>query len=137
MNGIHLTRVIDTIIIHHSATPPDMNIGAEKIRDWHIERGFNDIGYHEVIRPDGRIEAGRNRNEPGAHCKGHNRNSVGICMVGDGRAGFTDAQYAALGGLLRFYRRLIPDVQIAVHRDYAETICPGMSKNELLEKVRL
>ena len=134
---IHLTRVIDTVIIHHSATPPDMDVGVEEFRSWHVKRGYSDVGYHEVIRIDGRIEAGRDRNEEGAHCKGKNRHTIGICLVGDGRCGFTDAQHNSLGALLRHYRRLIIDVKIGVHNDYAATICPGMSRGELLAKVRL
>ena len=134
---IHLTRAIETIILHHSATPPTMDIGAEEIREWHLERGFSDIGYHEVIRIDGQIEAGRDRNVEGAHCLGHNQHTIGICLVGDGRCGFTEAQYNSLGALLRFYRRMIPEVKIGAHNDFADTICPGMPRSELLAKVRL
>ena len=75
-------REINTFIIHCSDTYPDMDIGVEEIRRWHKERGWSDIGYHYVIRRNGKIEEGRNDGIVGAHAKGMNENSLGICMVG-------------------------------------------------------
>ena len=50
----------DTVVIHCADTPEDMDIGAEKIREWHTkERGWDDIGYHWVIRRDGTLDPGR------------------------------------------------------------------------------
>jgi len=67
----------------------------EAIDRWHKERGFNCIGYHYVIcngftRPDGiyraswdgQIEIGRPLNQAGSHVFGHNRHSIGICLIG-------------------------------------------------------
>lgn len=75
-------RPIDTIIIHCSATKPSMDIGAEEIDDWHRARGWAQIGYHYVIRRDGTIEKGRPEHIIGAHVKGHNIGSIGVCYVG-------------------------------------------------------
>ena len=48
----------DTIVIHCSRTP-DMDIGVEKIKHWHVvDNGWDDIGYHYVIK-DGTLEVGR------------------------------------------------------------------------------
>ena len=75
-------RNIDLIVIHCSATPPDMDIGAAEIRKWHTDKGWNDIGYHLVIRRDGTLEMGRPFSVVGAHAKGHNANSIGVAMIG-------------------------------------------------------
>ena len=75
-------RPIDTIIIHCSATKPSMDIGAEEIDDWHRARGWAQIGYHYVIRRDGAIEHGRPVEVMGAHVKGHNTGSIGVCYIG-------------------------------------------------------
>mgnify|MGYP001441377098 CR=1 FL=1 len=73
----------DYIVVHCSATKPSMDIGSEKIRDWHVnERGWRDIGYHKVIRRNGEIEDGRDIRDSGAHAAGYNSKSVGVCMVG-------------------------------------------------------
>lgn len=53
------------------------------IRGWHLDRGFADIGYHKVIRRDGTIENGRDTHLIGAHARGKNRDSLGICLEGN------------------------------------------------------
>lgn len=76
-------RNINEIIIHCSATVEGKDITANDIKLWHVrDRKFVDIGYHYVIRLDGTIERGRPIEQVGAHCKGHNANSIGICYVG-------------------------------------------------------
>tara|TARA_R110000803_G_scaffold84087_2_gene150251 strand:+ start:6773 stop:7246 length:474 start_codon:yes stop_codon:yes gene_type:complete len=76
-------RDINKIIVHCSATYPDQNAGVDTIRKWHVEeRGWDDIGYHYVIRRDGTVEEGRPIIKAGAHCRGQNKNSVGVCLEG-------------------------------------------------------
>ena len=76
-------REINRIILHCSATPEGEHISTETIRDWHVnKRGWSDIGYHFVVLLDGTIEAGRPLDRVGAHTKGHNEDSIGICIVG-------------------------------------------------------
>jgi N-acetylmuramoyl-L-alanine amidase len=77
------------VIIHCAATPDykpankDFDcFGAEDIDLWHRERGFVCIGYHWVIRRTGVIEKGRKENEIGAHTRGRNINTIGICYIG-------------------------------------------------------
>ncbi len=71
------------VILHCSATPDKGDfIGLEQIKEWHLERGWRDVGYHYIIRRSGLIEFGRPEDQQGAHTKGHNRNSLGICLVG-------------------------------------------------------
>ena len=73
-------RKINKIFIHHSAS----TFGDVEIIDkWHKERGFDEIGYHFVILTNGFIEFGRDLNKVGAHVKGHNTGSIGICMIHD------------------------------------------------------
>lgn len=80
-----MMRQINTIVIHGAWTKPGVDVGAKEIREWHHDRGFSDIGYHFVIRRDGTQEDGRSVEKPGAHVKGKNSDSIGICLVG-GRA---------------------------------------------------
>ena len=76
-------RQIDEIIVHCSATREGRDFSAADIRRWHVaDRHFSDIGYHFVVRIDGSIEAGRPLRRPGAHCRAHNRRSVGVCYIG-------------------------------------------------------
>ena len=75
-------RTIKEIIIHCADTPEGRDDKAADIDRWHKQRGFDRIGYHYVIDLDGTIEAGRDPDCIGAHCKGHNTNSIGICYIG-------------------------------------------------------
>ena len=72
----------DFIVIHCSATKPSMNIDADTIDSWHRKRGFFSVGYHFVLKRDGTREIGRHIDEVGAHAKGFNHRSIGICLVG-------------------------------------------------------
>ena len=49
-----------------------MDYTAADIDKWHRQRGFRKIGYHFVIKLDGKIEKGREENEMRAHCLGEN-----------------------------------------------------------------
>ena len=76
-------RNINEIIVHCSATREGQDIPVETIRDWHVNgRGWSDIGYHFYIDIKGEIHKGRDIARIGAHCSGHNRNSIGICYCG-------------------------------------------------------
>ena len=76
-------RNIKEIIIHCSATREGQDISVDTIRKWHVEgRGWSDIGYHFYIDINGDIQKGRDIAKIGAHCSGHNRNSIGICYCG-------------------------------------------------------
>lgn len=130
-------RQIKQIIIHCSATPEGKNIGATTIRGWHKERGFTDIGYHYVIRLDGTIEQGRPIEQIGAHCQGHNRNSIGICYIGglsqkrqpkDTR---TIAQRQAMKQLIQELQEQFPEVTIHGHREFAAKACPCFDIEDL------
>ena len=55
-------KTTDTIVIHCTQTPDTMDIGADEIKKWHKNRGFDTIGYHFVIRRDGHVEKGRDIN---------------------------------------------------------------------------
>lgn len=126
-------RNIDTIFIHCSATRPSQDIGAEVIKSWHLDRGWSDIGYHYVIRRDGEIETGRAEELPGAHAKGHNQNSLGICVVGgidssgSPDSNFTRAQWHSLEELVK---RLTgptgpaPGANVRGHREVSHKACP-------------
>lgn len=96
----------DLLVVHCAATKASMDIGVREIRMWHVQQGWLDCGYHFIIRRDGTIEEGRPHDVIGSHVKGRNHDSLGICLAGgiDDKGkpqdNFTDAQKAALQGLL-------------------------------------
>ena len=119
------------IIVHCTATPAGRDVTAADVDLWHRRRGFDSIGYHYLVRLDGRIEPGRPESAVGAHCLGHNAHSIGVCYVGgcDERMQPADTrtpmQRRALLRLLSELRNRYPDAQIRGHRDFAAKACPS------------
>lgn len=72
---------IKYIVVHCSATKPVQDIGRKEIDIMHKERGFDEVGYHFIIRQNGVIESGRSLDKVGAHASGHNSHSWGESMV--------------------------------------------------------
>lgn len=133
-------RQINSIFVHCSATKPSQEVDVEVIRGWHLTRGFSDVGYHYVITRTGEVQRGREDEVIGAHAKGHNANSIGICLVGglneNGKpdANFTFAQYRALKYLISdLQQQYGTDLEIKGHRDVANKACPCFDINALME----
>lgn len=106
-------RKIDTIVIHCSATESG---NRALFKMWHKKRGFDDIGYHFIIKnsyptklswklkmpdfsSDGRVEKGRPIEKAGAHVRLHNDYTIGVCLVGDRT--FTGRQFESLKKLVK------------------------------------
>lgn len=125
-------RKINEIIVHCTATPEGKNFKAADIDRWHKQRGWDEIGYHHVVDLDGTVEPGRPESKQGAHCLGHNANSIGVVYVGglasDGKTPKdtrTPQQKAALVKLLTELKQRYPDATIHGHRDFAAKACPS------------
>lgn len=123
-------RKINEIIIHCTATPEGREVSVKEIDRWHRNRGFDGIGYHYIIHLDGSVEAGRPVDRVGAHCLGHNHNSIGVCYVGgvdkemkpkDTR---TEAQKHAVKELVSKLCMLYPGCTIHGHNEFAKKACP-------------
>ena len=130
-------RKITEIIVHCTATPEGRDYTVEQIRQAHLSRGFNDIGYHYVIYRNGDIVVGRVE-KIGAHCLNHNANSIGVCYVGgvaaDGKTPKdtrTPAQRTALRRLVKHLRTLFPCATVHGHYEFANKACPSFKIQDL------
>lgn len=135
---------VDYLVVHCSASPPDMDIGLEEITRWHRERNFFTVGYHYIIRRDGTLEHGRDHTVPGAHARGFNHVSLAICLVGGVRVegkrnpkkvpedNFTAEQKDALEALLRYLKKHHPEAKVLGHRDLPRVnkACPSFDVRE-------
>lgn len=135
-------RTITEIIVHCTATPEGKDYTVDDIRRWHKEQGWSDIGYHYVIYRDGSIHEGRDVKYSGAHCTGHNANSIGVVYVGgvskDGKTAKdtrTKAQKRALLQVMRTLRAAYPSARIYGHRDFAKKECPSFDAKEEYKSV--
>jgi len=127
-------KAVDYIVIHCSATKEDQNFNVEDIRRWHRQRGWMDVGYHFVITRDGEVQTGRPHDVPGAHARGFNHVSLGICLIGgvesDGKtpeSNYTAFQWKELERLVADLLKLHPDAKVLGHRDLPNVnkACPS------------
>ena len=131
---------VHEVILHTSATPGNWHTGksvqdmVDAIRRWHVvDNGWSDIGYHRVVAPDGSIGIGRSLYKTGAHVRGRNRGTVGICMVPSVTHNgiktfdtyFTEAQRQAVKAYLKDLMELTEITKVSGHNDYANKECPG------------
>lgn len=150
----------DYIVVHNAASSPSMQVDAHEIGRWHRARGYLAIGYHFVITRDGRWEKGRPMDVEGAHVRGLNHRTIGICLPGgitereatpaDGKAAmargfvalpnkpeqnFTEEQYASLVEMILMLWGSYPDAQVVGHGDLdpRKPHCPGFSVAQFLK----
>ena len=99
-------EITDTIVIHCTQTPADMDVDVEKVTQWHKDRGFDTIGYHYLIKRDGTLQVGRDEDVTGAHAVQVNGTSIGVALVGGGTPSmgwennFTPVQFETLKSIL-------------------------------------
>ena len=124
-------RPIKEIVLHTTYTPEGREHDVEDIRAWHKAKGWSDIGYHYLIKIDGTIEAGRPLDKIGAHAKGHNQGSIGICYVGgmsaDHRSPLdtrTSNQKQAMQQLVSAMNVVFGGVKVLGHNEISSKSCP-------------
>jgi hypothetical protein len=145
------------ILVHHTATPnsDDLSRGgaeyiARTIQNFHMDRrGWIDTGQHFTISRGGFVLEGRHRSlevlrtgrrqVEGAHCTGQNVLAVGIENEGT----YTDGepppnQWNRLRELCAYICQQygIAPVEIAGHRDFKDTACPGDALYRMLPRLR-
>ena len=116
---------ISLLIVHCSDTPNDNHITAKDIHKMHISFGWEGVGYHKIIDRKGLIENGRPEYWVGAHVKGKNRISLGVCLIGQNN--FTKKQFVSLQRILKKWKKNYPDAKIQGHKDSTKTLktCPN------------
>jgi len=107
------------------------------MRQWHLKRGWKDIGYHYVIYIDGSVHKGRPIEQVGAHTSGQNTGSIGICYVGgvekDGKTPkdtLNELQETAMVNLIKALREEYGDMTLHGHNEFAAKACPSFKVYE-------
>lgn len=137
----HGNTPVTEVILHTSATPGSWAKGktaaqaVAEIDRWHKDRGWRGIGYHRVVMPNGEIGKGRPFNKIGAHVKGHNTGSVGICIIpqvtvekrGRFEDFYTERQRAAVKRIISELGKQADIKKVSGHNQYANKLCPGFT----------
>lgn len=133
-------REINRVILHCSATREGDDINAATIRAWHMAppRNWSDIGYHYVVKLDGTIESGRPITKPGAHARGHNKDSIGICYIGGvdvsghPKNTMTVEQRSSIKRICRALCHVLnKPLTLHGHREYSTKACPSFEVSEV------
>lgn len=139
-------RKIKYLVIHCSATRADRDFPVESLRRCHVQQNhWSDIGYHFYITKDGTIYPCRPTSKSGAHVKGYNWCSLGICYEGglDPHGNPADTrtvlQKASMKELIKKLHALHPDAEILGHRDFpgVKKACPCFDVKKWLQDINL
>ena len=121
-------RKIDLIVIHCSATREDHPFTEHDLDTAHRLRGFDGIGYHFYVRRNGDIKSTRTVERVGAHARGYNAHSIGICYEGGldshglAKDTRTEWQQHSLRVLVRALKMDYPEAQVVGHRDLSPDV---------------
>lgn len=118
---------INILVVHCSDTPDKKNLRAIDIHKMHLNFGWDGIGYHKIICRNGDIENGRPEYWIGAHTFGKNKNSLGVCLIG--QTNFTELQFNSLELILKEWKINYPNAEIKGHRNAIATkkTCPNFN----------
>lgn len=132
-----IEKKIKLLVVHCSDTENNQDVAAIDIHKMHLGFGWDGIGYHKIINRSGKIEDGRPEYWVGAHVKGKNEISLGVCLIG--RDQFTEKQFVSLEQILRKWKSTYPNAEIVGHKDTGNTkkTCPNFdvitwSQNKLV-----
>lgn len=110
------------IIVHHMAG----NGTIFDIDRMHTAKGWRGVGYHFFIDKNGNAFYGRPVSEYGAHCAGHNFETIGVCFEGNfENTTMNDVQFYAGVDLLTYLMKKYNITKVTRHKDYMPTACPG------------
>lgn len=115
------------LVVHCSDTPNEEKLLALDIHKMHLDFGWDGIGYHKIINRNGEIENGRPEYWVGAHVKGLNQESLGVCLIG--KDNFTNSQFKSLEKILKNWKIKYPKAVIDGHCNVIKTnkTCPNFN----------
>jgi hypothetical protein len=146
---------IHYLVIHCTATPAGRAVTAADIRRWHTSpppagRGWKQVGYTDMIHPDGRVERLVENNEDNVvdpwevtnGARGYNTTSRHVVYVGgaspDGKTPAdtrTPAQLKAMERYVKDFHARFPGARIAGHNELSAKACPSFDVQKWLKTI--
>lgn len=129
-----LNSKIEYLVIHCSDSEDTLSYNATDIHKLHLKFGWNGIGYHKVICRSGLIENGRPEFWIGAHVRGYNDKSLGVCLIG--RKKFTKNQFSSLRLVIKDWKKKYPNAKIVGHYEITNSskTCPNFNVKKWCEE---
>lgn len=127
-------RKVNRVFIHCSASDYPEHDSVEVVRQWHLNKGFDDIGYHFFIHKNGSISTGRSLEKTPAAQKGHNVATIAICVHGYKVENFSTAQFNALKSLSsQIHKAYYERISFHGHCEVASKACPTFNYIQILK----
>lgn len=147
-----MSKPIQYLVIHCTATPENRSISADDIRRWHLSpspvgRGWKQVGYTDMFHLNGTVERLVKNNDDAYvdgweitnGVAGFNDRARHIVYVGglsvNGKLAKdtrTPLQLAALTEYVKRFHKRFPDVIIKGHNELAAKACPSFDVQEWL-----
>jgi hypothetical protein len=126
-------RDVERVFLHCSASDRPAHDDVAVMREWHLARGWTDVGYHLFIRKDGEVQDGRDLEVTPAAQAGHNTGTIAICLHGLAIENFTEAQYRSVVALCNEIHRAYEGmVTFHGHCQVSSKACPVFPYREVL-----
>ena len=126
-------RKVHRVFIHCSASNHAHHDNIATMKSWHLARGFRDVGYHFFIQKDGTLEYGRDIEKTPVAQKGHNLNTLAICMHGLKEKNFTEAQFETLKKLAQQIEHNYENISFHGHCEVSKKACPVFNYKKVLD----
>lgn len=127
-------RRIGRIFIHCSDSDVASHDNIETIREWHLKRGWLDVGYHFFIKKNGAIKKGRDLEIISSAQQNHNLGTISICLSGRSKALFTQDQF---NSLVEFCQQInsVYDGKVTFHGhcEVSDKTCPVFDYKGVLD----
>ncbi len=127
-------RKIHSVFLHCSASDHSAHDDIAVIKQWHLRRGFHDVGYHYFIQKNGNIQKGRPLANIPAAQSGFNRASLAICLHGLTETSFTTEQFRSLKELCyKIQESHTAPLRFRGHREVSMKTCPVFDYRAILD----
>jgi N-acetyl-anhydromuramyl-L-alanine amidase AmpD len=126
-------RFVERLFLHCSASDRPEHDDVGVMRDWHLARGWNDVGYHLFIKKDGQVQSGRDLEASPAAQAGNNTGTIAVCLHGLAVERFTEAQYRSVIGLCNEVNAAYDGmITFHGHSEVSSKACPVFPYREVL-----
>lgn len=126
-------RHVYTVFLHCSASDNPDHDDVSVIKQWHLDRGWSDVGYHYFIKKDGTLQIGRDLERTPAAQKGYNTGSIAICLHGLLEYNFTLEQFNTLRELCKEINSSYKEITFHGHNEVnPNKTCPVFNVKDVL-----
>lgn len=146
-NNLTLDWDFDSVVIHHSGNSGEKD-PVEIEKKHMLKNGWDDVGYHYLIHPNGSIYEGRKIYHKGSHVSGANTQKIGILLMGDYNEQWWDvddtlsnSHISTADSLINTLRSIFPSIRkLGGHKEYLPGkgyTCPGNLIMDVIGNMRI